>query len=174
MIGQIKWDLKSSIISINRSNSLPDQWDRVGGKTGENFTTLPESDVPYSYDQRAIPYVENVSARHVGTFNNEIYFDIIDAIKGDNLEVLNNLVTLNGKSPISAVEFDDLKTHYQDFVQKVELELGNVDATYGLKGNAAPWVSNTTNDVLMNGGAEQIVTPLNAEMLEMIGVIPNY
>lgn len=53
-------------------------------------------------------------------------------------------------------------------------EIGNIDATYGLKGAAAPWVISSTDKVLMKGGAEQIVTPLNAEMLEKIGTIPKY
>lgn len=163
-----------TISSINRANPLPNQWDRVGGRYGENFTTLPDNGVPFTYDQRAIPYVENPSARHIGSFNNDSYFDSIDAIKGDNLEALNNIVTGNGKSPITAGEFDDLKAHYSEFIDNAATEISGIDATYGLKGNAAPWVSSSTSEVLMSGGAEQIVTPLNADMLEMLGIIPNY
>ncbi|MDO6654489.1 hypothetical protein [Anaerobacillus sp. 1_MG-2023] len=50
----------------------------------------------------------------------------------------------------------------------------NVDTTYGLKGTAAPWRTSSTGEKLMDGGAEQIVTPLSGEVLEDIGVIPKY
>lgn len=63
---------------------------------------------------------------------------------------------------------------HERFNSRVTEKTGNIDATYGLKGNAAPCVSSTTKEVLLNGGVEQIVTPLNADMLEMIGIIPNY
>lgn len=165
---------KDSIQSISRSNPLPEQWDRIGGKTGENFTTLPSDGVPFNYDQRAIPYLENPSARHIGTFNNNSYFDAIDAIKNGDLDELNKIVATNGKNPVSRFDFDDFMAHYRDFQNNVSNVVENVDTTYGLKGTAAPWFSSSSGKVLMNGGAEQIVTPLNAEMLEKIGVIPNY
>lgn len=165
---------KDFIQSISRSNPLPEQWDRIGGKTGENFTTLPNKGVPYSYDQRAIPYLENPSARHVGNFDNNSYFEAIDAIKDGSLEELNKIVAANGMNPISSVDFDDLMAHYVDFQNNVKNVVGNIDATYGLKGIAAPWYNGSTGELLMNGGAEQIVTPLNAEMLEKIGIIPKY
>ncbi|MCM3410491.1 T7SS effector LXG polymorphic toxin [Metabacillus litoralis] len=165
---------KDFIQSISNNNPLPIKWDRIGGKTGENFTTLPENGVPYTYDQRAIPYLENPSARHVGTFDNDSYFDAIDAIKDENLDVLNKIVAANGKNPISSVDFDDFMAHYKDFKNNAKNVVGNVDATYGLKGTAAPWYNSSTGELLMNGGAEQIVTPLNAEMLEKIGIITKY
>ncbi|MEN1967631.1 hypothetical protein WMZ97_06070 [Lentibacillus sp. N15] len=166
--------IEDKIQPINRNNYLPEQWDRIGGKAGENFTTLPDNELPYSYDQRAIPYLENPEARHVGTFANEPYFNAIDSIKDGNFEELNKLVVANGKDPISNIEFDRFKAHYDRFLDNTKSTIGDIDATYGLKGNAAPWSSSSTGEVLMTGGAEQIVTPLNAEMLEMIGVISNY
>jgi hypothetical protein len=166
--------LEGSIQPVNRGNPLPEQWDRIGGKAGENFTTLPNNDVPYSYDQRAIPYLENETARHVGTFKNEIYFDAIDAIKSGNREELNRIIISNGKNPASMVVFDRFKAHYDSFLENVKNTIGDIDAPYGLKGVAAPWHSSSTGGMLMNGGAEQIVTPLNGEMLEIIGVISKY
>ncbi|UFT98806.1 hypothetical protein KO561_16655 [Radiobacillus kanasensis] len=163
-----------SIQTIHRSNPLPEKWDRVGGKGGENFTTLPDNGIPYTYDQRAIPYLENPSARHVGTFDNESYFDAIDSIRNGNLEELNKVIVANGKNPISNVDFIDFRAHYDDFQNNINNVIGNTDATYGVKGTAAPWINSSTGEKLMNGGAEQIVTPLNAEMLEMIGIIPKY
>ncbi|WP_205124313.1 hypothetical protein, partial [Metabacillus litoralis] len=165
---------EGSIQAINRNSPLPEKWDRVGGKGGENFTTLPNKGIPYTYDQRAIPYIENPSARHVGIFNNESYFRAIDAIKSENLEELNRVVVANGNNPISEIDFDRFIASYNDFQDRVKNIFGNVDATYGVKGLAAPWFNSSTGEKLMNGGAEQIVTPLNAQTLEMIGVIPKY
>ncbi|WLR42591.1 hypothetical protein LC087_18215 [Bacillus carboniphilus] len=71
---------------------MPEGWDRVGGKGGVDFTVLPDDGIPYTYDQRAIPYVENPSARYVATFDNESYFDVIDAIRNGDLEELNKIV----------------------------------------------------------------------------------
>jgi hypothetical protein len=165
---------ENSIQAVNRNNPLPEQWDRIGGKGGENFTTMPDNGVPFTYNERAIPYLENPSARHVGTFNNDSYFDAIDAIKGGNLEELNKVVVANGQNPISNAEFKEFRAHYSTFQERVKQEIRNVDATYGLKGFAASWKNSASGEVLMNGGAEQIVTPLNGEMLEMFGIIPKY
>ncbi|MFD2923030.1 ribonuclease YeeF family protein [Halobacillus naozhouensis] len=166
--------LEGSIQEINRKNPLPERWDRVGGKGGENFTVLPDNGIPHTYDQRAIPYVENPTARHVGTFDNESYFNAIDAINIGDLGELNKIVVANGKNPISNVDFMDFKAHYTDFQDNVKEVIGSTKNAYGLKGTAAPWKNSSTGQDLMNGGAEQIVTPLNAEMLEMIGIIPKY
>ena len=166
--------VEESIQSINRDNPLPKNWGRVGGKGGENFTTLPDNNIPYSYDERAIPYLENLSARHVGMFKNESYFDAIDALRNDDFEELNRIATMNEKGQISFAEFLDFKAHYEDFLKNIERSMGDVDATYGLKGKASPWINSLTGERLMEGGAEQIVTPLSAEMLEIIGVIPKY
>jgi len=46
----------------------------------------------------------------------------------------------------------------------------NVDATYGLKGIAAPWQNSATGDVLLNGGAEQ----MEGEMLKILGVLTEH
>ena len=165
---------EDSIQAISRKNPLPEQWDRIGGIGGENFTTLPDNAVPFTYNERAIPYLENPSARHVGTFDNNSYFDAIDAIKGDNLEDLNKIATANGKKPVSSADFLDMKADYNDFQKRIEDMIGNIDSTYGLKGSAAPWKNSMTGEKLMDGGAEQIVTPIIAEKLEMIGVIPKY
>ncbi|MBL5800678.1 hypothetical protein HV436_14350 [Bacillus sporothermodurans] len=68
----------------------------------------------------------------------------------------------------------DLEQNYNDYQDRIKKVVGNLDTTYGVKGKAAPWISSSTGEKLMNGGAEQIVTPLNAQALEMIGVIPKW
>src|SRR5690606_8836007 len=140
-----------------------------------NFTTIPENGVPYTYDQRAIPYLENPSARHVGEFNNNVYFNAIDAIKNGDLDALNKIIVNNGKQPISEVAFKRIRNDYFDFSEEVKEIIGEeIDATYGLKGIAAPWISSTTGEILMDGGAEQILTPINGIYLELIGIILKY
>jgi hypothetical protein len=166
---------EGSIQTISRNNPLPERWDRIGGKGGVNFTTLPDNGgPPYTYNQRAIPYLENPEARHVGNFDNESYFEAIDAIKSGNLEGLNRIAIANGKEPFSEVGLDTLKGDYNYHQGNLKNAVRNVDTTYGLKGTAAPWRTSSTGEKLMDGGAEQIVTPLSGEILEDIGVIPKY
>jgi hypothetical protein len=136
--------VEESIQPIDRNSPLPERWDRVGGKGGENFTTLPHNGIPYTYDQRAIPYIENPAARHVGHFNNESYFESIDAVKSGNLEELNRIVVANGRTAISDSEFADFKAYYDDFQDRVQKFIGNTDTTYGVKGTAASWTSSST------------------------------
>ncbi len=145
-----------------------------GGMGGENFTILPENGVPYSYDQRAIPYIENPSARYAGNFDNELYFDVIDAIRNNDLQDLNQLLIAKGKHPISTVEFVRFSSSYIDFQNNVLESIGKIDGTYDLKGIAAPWQNSATGNVLLNGGAEQMVTPLRGEMLKIIGVLTEH
>ncbi|WLR42597.1 hypothetical protein LC087_18255 [Bacillus carboniphilus] len=99
---------------------------------------------------------------------------MIDAIRSDDLETLNKIVVNNGKDPISNVTFDRIQSSYISFQEDLQKSIGNIDSTYGLEGTAAPWVNSIKGEILMEGGAVQIVTPLNAEILEMIGVIPKY
>ena len=165
---------EGSIQTISRNNPLPEKWDRIGGNRGVNFTTLPDNDVPSTYDQRAIPYLENPEARHVGSFDNESYFEAIDAIKSGDLEGLNRVIIGNRKDPITEVDFDLIKRDYDDFQDILQNVIGRTDTTYGLKGTAAPWRNSSVGEKLMDGGADQIVTPLNGQFLEKIGIIPKY
>ena len=119
--------------------TLYPKWDRIGGNRGVNFTTLPDNDVPSTYDQRAIPYLENPEARHVGSFDNGSYFEAIDAIKSGDLEGLNRVIIGNRKEPITEVDFDLIKRDYDDFQDILQNVIGRTDTTYGLKGTAAPW-----------------------------------
>ncbi|MGM9948719.1 MAG: hypothetical protein ACI33P_01270 [Lysinibacillus sp.] len=101
-------------------------------------------------------------------------FEAIDAVKNGDLEELNRIAEVNGKGQIPYADLLDFKAHYEDFQENAKSVIGDMDATYGLKGTAAPWINSSTGERLMEGGAEQIVTPLSAEMLEKIGVIPKY
>lgn len=158
-----------SIKGITRENPLPNKWDRIGAIGGENFTTLPSDGKIFSFDERAIPYLENFQARHIGNFNNDIYFDVIDAIKENDINKLNSIMNKNGIDSVSYIEFKRLNSVYNDFIDRVKVEIGNIDATYGLKGSAAPWKIN--GEIHMNGGAEQIVTPLTGDFLKRLGIL---
>jgi len=161
---------EETIKSVNRKNPLPNEWDRIGGMGGEDFTTLPSDHTPYSYDERAIPYIENPSARHTGTFNNNVYFAAIDAIQSKDLNALNRVMSINGNEPLVEVQLDKMVARYSKYKKDLKKYIGNIDAPYGLKGVASPWTDNAGN-ILLGGGAEQIVTPLSGTMLEDIGVI---
>ena len=158
-----------TVNGITRDNPLPSKWDRIGAISGENFTTLPNNGKIFSFDGRAIPYLENFQARHVGEFNNENYFNVIDAIKGNDLNKLNDIMRSNDVAPVTSLEFKRLSSTYNDFINRMKSEIGNVDATYGLKGSAAPWKIN--GEIHMNGGAEQIVTPLTGDILRRLGLL---
>lgn len=82
---------ESSIKPISRTDGLPDTWDRYGYMGGSNFADVPSTG-KYSYSERAIPYVENEAAYHIGTFNNVTYFDKIDAIKNGDIDLFNDLL----------------------------------------------------------------------------------
>ncbi|MGL5085563.1 MAG: hypothetical protein ACRC68_07565, partial [Clostridium sp.] len=70
---------------------------------------------------------------------------------------------------VTSLEFKRLNSTYNDFINRMKSEIGNVDATYGLKGSAAPWKIN--GEIHMNGGAEQIVTPLTGDFLQRLGLL---
>lgn len=158
-----------SINGITIENPLSNKWDRICAISGENFTTLPSEGKIFSFDDRAIPYLDNFQARHIGQFNNDIYFDVVDAIKGNDINNLNSIMKRNGIESVSSIEFNDIRGRHIQFIDRVKVDIGNIDATYGLKGNAAPWKIN--GEIHMNGGTEPIVTPLTGDFLKRLGIL---
>lgn len=155
---------ESTIKPITRTDSLFDTWDRYGYMGGSNFADVPSTG-RYTYSERAIPYVENEAAYHTGTFNNVTYFDKIDAIKNGDIDGLNALLHNEGISRWDLDDFEEQCDSYDSFISKANKELGDsVDATYGIKGQAAEWGD-------MTGGAGQIVTPFGGNVLEKIGIL---
>ena len=51
---------------------------------------------------------------------------------------------------------------YQQYIESICVHVGNIDAPYGLIGNAAPMMD-------LPGGAVQLKMPFNAEILEKTG-----
>ncbi|HEM6072109.1 TPA: hypothetical protein ACHV9L_000428 [Streptococcus suis] len=153
---------EGTVQSITRELGLPDQWDRFGHMGGGNFSDIP-SDGPYTYSQRAIPYVENPNAYHKGTFNRQTYFDKIDAIADNDIETLNSILEREGLEPVSKKTFDKLYITYNDFISNTtkSLNMSMDSVRYGVHGKAAAWGD-------MSGGAEQIVTPFGGT--DMLGL----
>ncbi len=58
---------------------------------------------------------------------------------------------------------------YNDFIDRVQVEVGDIDATYGLKGKVAPWEVN--GEVYLSGGADQVVTPFSGDDLKRMGLL---
>uniref|UniRef100_UPI000462CF08 hypothetical protein n=1 Tax=Streptococcus suis TaxID=1307 RepID=UPI000462CF08 len=144
---------------------LPDQWDRFGHMGGGNFSDIP-SDGPYTYSQRAIPYVENPNAYHKGTFNRQTYFDKIDAIANQDRDALNNILKQKGITPVSQDKFAEYLAKYNKYnAEKTSaLGLSIEDIKYGVHGKAAAWGD-------MSGGAEQIVTPFGGSDMLKLGMM---
>ena len=150
--------------AISRDNPLPDTWDRYGHMGGSNFSPIPENG-PYTVEERAIPYIENKDAYHHGDFNANSYFDKVDAIKNEDIEKLNVILTSEGYQPLDTYEFDEIKLDYKENCYYLKEYLSSdIDVTYGIKGNAASWGD-------MCGGAEQLTMPLSGEQLERLGIM---
>ena len=155
---------ESTIKPITRTDGLSDTWDRYGYMGGSNFADVPSTG-KYTYSERAIPYVDNEAAYHTGNFNNVTYFDKIDAIKNGHIDTFNALLHNEGISRWGLDDFEELCDSYDSFILKANKEFGDsVDATYGIKGQAAEWGD-------MTGGAGQIVTPFGGDVLEKIGIL---
>ena len=155
---------ESTIKPITRTDGLSDTWDRYGYMGGSNFADIPSTG-KYTYSERAIPYVENEAAYHIGNFNNVTYFDKIDAIKNGDIDTFNALLHNEGISRWGLDDFEELCDRDDSFISKADKEWGDsVHATYGIKGQAAEWGD-------MTGGAGQIVTPFGGDVLEKIGIL---
>lgn len=111
----------------------------------------------YNYSQRAIPYYDNPEAYHIGHFQNETYFDKIDAIRDNNIEKLNKILKKEHVDTVDVGEFAKMREKYADFIRKIEKEIPDVDATYGMRGKTAPMGD-------LEGGANQFLTPLSGRI----------
>lgn len=148
---------------ITREKPLPDQWDRYGFMGGVNFADIPSAG-KYTYSERAIPYIENEEAYHFGDFNNETYFEKIDAIRDNDIEKLNNILRNEGREEIENDYFRGLRRKYIKFIAETKNKMNGIDATYGLQGKAKKWGA-------LAGGAKQFVTPFDGNTLRQLGIL---
>ena len=150
--------------SVSRDDPPPQTWDRYGDMGGTNFSPVPE-DGPYPVEKRSIPYIENQQAYHCGTFNADSYFDKIDAIRSNDAEGLNSILASENLSSLKEEEFEDLYYDYHASRDSLKNKLdADVDVTYGVEGRAAKWGE-------MQGGAEQLTTPLSGEQMVRLGIM---
>ena len=152
--------------AITKENMLPEVWDRYGGLGGKNFADVP-SKGKYTYSQRAIPYVKNEKAYHMGIFNNKTYIDKIDAIRENDLESLNGILNKENIKNINVDDFEKIRKDYEKYVQNVQDELPGMNASYGLSGEAAQMMD-------LEGGANQFVTPLRGTFLKQLGILKDF
>ena len=162
------WPMKlgfkdGTIEPITRENGLSIIWDRYGYMGGNNFADVPLSG-KYTYSERAIPYLENEEAYHIVTFNVDSYFDKIDAIKNGNIDEFNKILKKENIEEWDIEEFEELRYEYKIFMKNIQKEIGNIDATYGVKGIASAWSE-------LSGGARQFVMPLNGNIMKTIGIL---
>ena len=71
-------------------------------------------------------------------------------------------------------DFEEPCDSYDSFISKANKELGDsVDATYGIKGQAAEWGDMTggAGQIVIGAEARQIVTPFGGDVLEKIGIL---
>ena len=100
-------------------------------------------------------------------FNNAAYFDKIDAIRDNDIEKLNQILTKEDVENISAGQFEKIRKDYEKYVQNVQDELPEMDAPYGLSGEAAQMMD-------LEGGANQFMTPLKGNFLEQLGILKEF
>lgn len=169
--GTIKYDWppklgfqEGTMKPISNPDDLPPNWDRYGHMRGDNFSDVPSTG-SYTYDERAIPYVENKDAYHTGTFNSATYFDKVDAIKNGDMNALNKILSDEGIEAVDSDFFKELTGEYKNYINKIKENIGSdIDAPYGLMGSAASWGD-------MCGGAGQYVTPLKGNQMSKIGIM---
>ncbi|MFA0814907.1 MAG: hypothetical protein ACC608_03885 [Anaerofustis sp.] len=166
--------LKESIQSISKENTLPSRMSRFGSKSGNNLSGIKENGEFPTFDELGLPYADNPSARHQIEFDNELYFEVIDAISEGSLKKLNSLLISNGRTPYRQYEFDDLQIKYHYFLDNVEANDIQIDATYGLFGVVNEWKDKDTGEVLLKGGADQFTIPLSIQLLIDLGIIQKY
>ena len=149
---------------------LPKEWVRVGGMRGRNFTIRKPDGTFYTYNETAIPYMQNPQALNTGRFINYEYFKKIDAIKNNDMNALNALLKKEKIPLLSRTEFNDIYRSYNDYLKSIEPTI-TADPTYGIIGTVAEWVDEVTGLRYFDGGAPQIITPLSGRQFERLGII---
>ena len=149
---------------------LPKEWVRVGGMKGRNFTIRKPDGTFYTYNETAIPYMQNPQALNTGRFINYEYFKKIDAIKNNDMNALNALLKKEKIPVVDIDEFLDITSAYKKYLQSIPPTI-TADPTYGIMGTVAEWVDEVTGLRYFDGGAPQIITPLSGRDLKLIGII---
>lgn len=123
----------------------------------------------YSTSELGLPYIENKYARHNGTFNTDDYFNIIDAIRNGDIEAFNAIRQKQGLDLFNIKKLNYYQKKYNDYIKKVKVEIGEINAPYGLYGYVNPLEIN--GKIELKGGAEQHTTPFTGKLLEKLGLL---
>ena len=149
---------------------LPKEWVRVGGMRGRNFTIRKPDGTFYTYNETAIPYMQNPQALNTGRFINYEYFKKIDAIKNNDMKALNALLKKEKIPVVDIDEFLDITSAYKKYLQSIPPTI-TADPTYGIMGTVAEWIDDVSGLRYFDGGAPQIITPLSGRQFERLGII---
>ena len=131
-------------------------------------------------NERSICYIDNEFAYNdYSYFDNEHYFDVIDSIKNNDSVALNKVIdNINAKEGmnIEYIDEDIMQSWNLDYLnlgtsQLIKLcEEKGVNSTYGVIGDAAPWYDKN-GDIITNGGAKQVNTPVSGAVLLQLGIL---
>ncbi|SCW99630.1 hypothetical protein SAMN02910339_00001, partial [Lachnospiraceae bacterium YSD2013] len=151
-------------VAISRDNPdslLPKNWDRYGRVAGGyNFSDIPEGD-KYTMSERALPYLANEDAYHKGSMNDDLYFDLIDAIRDPDSSKESVSAVLG--TTIDSKDYEKLKEDYNKYLKDLKEAGIKIDAPYGLMGYAAPAFD-------CGGGAKQYTTPISIDLMIKLGM----
>ena len=87
----------------------------------------------------------------------------IDAIKNNDLNALNSILSIEDIPPVNSEYFERLQENFRNY----KMSCNNlIDSDYGIFGKANAWDK-------LSGGADQIVTPLNGVQFERLGILIN-
>jgi len=137
---------------------IPSELDRIGSPFGNNLGVV-ENGYHSTQSERSICYIENEYARNTYYFDKTYYKDAIDAIKNfsidhpeDSVNKINSIIDkLNIKigtnNPhITENVIANWYSQYKAFQSNPELvalcKEKEIDSTYGVMGEAAPWENN--------------------------------
>ncbi|MBT2730754.1 hypothetical protein J7E63_28495 [Bacillus sp. ISL-75] len=174
-------DKTKEVLGLSSENLMPEHLDRIGSPYGKNFGAVLDNWKIYSMDERSICYIDNEYAYNdYPYFNNEHYFDCIDCIKNNDANSLNKVIDDINKKNGTNIEYIDedimeawnldyLQFQADPQLQKLCLEKG-IDSTYGVMGEAAPWYGKN-GEIITNGGAKQINTPVSGIALIRLGIL---
>lgn len=166
---------------------IPSNLDRIGSPYGNNLGVV-ENGYHCTQGERAICYIENEYARNNYHFDTTYYKEAIDAIKEFDknnpekaVEQINNIIEKLNKqngtnnSKVTEAMVASWKQGYDAFqTDELLVELcanKGIDSTYGVIGEAAPWIVN--GEMVASGGAGQLNIPISVKALEDIGIIKN-